>query len=47
MSLKVLLPPPVDALWPEKIRQAVPGVGVKAFPDPNDALPDIEYTDAA
>jgi len=30
MSFKILLlPPDVDASWPEKIRQAVPGVVVK------------------
>src|SRR5215470_2142555 len=48
MSFKiVLLPPDVDASWPEKIRQAVPGAIVKAFADPRDARIDIEDTDAA
>ena len=43
MSFKILLlPPDVDASWPEKIRQAVPGVVAKAFWDPKDALTDIE-----
>jgi len=32
MSFKILLlPPDVDESWPEKIRQAVPGVVTKAF----------------
>ena len=48
MSFKiVLLPPDVDASWPEKIRQAVPGAVVKAFEDPQDARIDIEDADAA
>jgi len=48
MSFKiVLLPPDVDASWPEKIRQAVPGAIAKAFRDLQDALPDIEDADAA
>src|SRR4029450_8451927 len=48
MSFKiVLLPPDVDASWPEKIRQAVPGAVAKAFGDPQDALTDIEDADAA
>jgi hypothetical protein len=48
MSFKILLlPPDVDASWAEKIRQAVPGVIVKAFKDPVDALADIEDADAA
>jgi phosphoglycerate dehydrogenase-like enzyme len=48
MSFKILLlPPDVDASWPEKIRQAVPGVVVKAFADPHDALTDIADADAA
>ena len=47
MSFKILLlPPDVDASWPEKIRQAVPGAIVKAFGDPKDALTDIEDADA-
>jgi hypothetical protein len=42
MSCKiVLLGPDVDESWPEKIRQAVPGVSVKAFRDSRDALADI------
>src|SRR5215475_1805387 len=48
MSFKiVLLPPDVDASWPEKIRQAVPGAVAKAFGDPQDALADIVDADAA
>jgi len=48
MSFKILLlPPDVDASWPEKIRQAVPGAIVKAFGDPQDARIDIEDADAA
>src|SRR5919197_2358734 len=48
MSYKILLlPPDVDASWPEKIRQAVPGVVVKVFSDPQDALMDIVDADAA
>ena len=48
MSFKILLlPPDVDASWPEKIRQAVPGAVAKAFWDPKDALTDIEDADAA
>ena len=48
MSFKILLlPPDVDASWPEKIRQAVPGAVAKAFGDPKDALTDIEDADAA
>ncbi len=48
MSFKILLlPPDVDASWPEKIRQAVPGAVVKAFGDPKDALADIADADAA
>src|SRR5882724_10829041 len=48
MSFKILLlPPDVDASWPEKIRQAVPGAVVKAFEDPQDARIDIEDADAA
>src|SRR5262245_46108820 len=48
MSFKiVLLGPDVDESWPQKIRQAVPGVAVKAFRDWQDALADIEDTDAA
>ena len=41
MSFKiVLLAPDVDESWPEKIRQAVPGVVAKTFRDPQDALGD-------
>ena len=48
MSFKILrLPPDVDASWPEKIRQAVPGAVAKAFWDPKDALTDIEDANAA
>jgi phosphoglycerate dehydrogenase-like enzyme len=48
MSFKILLlPPNVDASLPEKIRQVVPGVVVKAFLDPTDAIPDIADADAA
>jgi phosphoglycerate dehydrogenase-like enzyme len=48
MSFKILLlPPNVDASLPEKIRQVVPGVVVKAFLEPTDALSDIEDADAA
>src|SRR5262249_39846481 len=48
MSFKIiLLPPDVDASWPEKIRQAVPGAVAKAFGDPQEALTDIEDADAA
>lgn len=48
MSFKiVLLAPDADDSWPEKIRQAVPGIVVKAFRDPKDAGADIEDADAA
>ena len=48
MSFKILLlPPDVDPSWPEKIRQAVPGVVVQTYGDPQDALTDIEDADAA
>jgi hypothetical protein len=48
MSFKILLlPPDVDASWPEKIRQTVPGAVAKAFGDPHDALADIADADAA
>src|SRR5215813_15554068 len=48
MSFKiVLLPPDVDASWPEKIWQTVPGAVAKVFGDPQDALTDIEDADAA
>jgi phosphoglycerate dehydrogenase-like enzyme len=48
MNFKILLlPPDVDASWPAKIRQAVPGAVAKAFSDPKDALTDIEDADAA
>jgi hypothetical protein len=47
MSFKILLlPPDVDPSWPEKIRQAVPGAVVRAYGDPQEALSDIEDTDA-
>lgn len=48
MSFKMLLlAADADPSWPNKIRQAVPGVVVKAFSDPKDALDDIADTDAA
>src|SRR5438132_3966067 len=48
MSFKILLlPPDVDASWPEKIRQAVPGTIVKVFGDPKDARIDLETAEAA
>jgi phosphoglycerate dehydrogenase-like enzyme len=48
MSFKILLlPPNVDASLPEKIQQVVPGVVVKAFLEPADALSDIADADAA
>jgi phosphoglycerate dehydrogenase-like enzyme len=48
MSFKMLLlPPDVNESWPEKIRQVAPGVVVKVFLDPKDALADIEDADAA
>ena len=46
MSFKiVLLPPDVDASWPEKICQVVPGAVAKVFERPQDALTDIEDAD--
>jgi phosphoglycerate dehydrogenase-like enzyme len=48
MSFKLLLlAPDLDPTWPGKIRQAVPGVDVKAFADPRDAMDDIADADAA
>ena len=48
MSFKILLlPPDVDASWPEKIRHVIPGAVAKAFKAPPDALTDIEDADAA
>ncbi len=48
MSFKILLlPPDVDASWPEKIRRAVPGAVVQAYNNPQEALADIEDADAA
>lgn len=48
MSFKILLlSPDADPSWPDKIRAAVPGVTVKAFADPRDALRDIADADAA
>jgi phosphoglycerate dehydrogenase-like enzyme len=48
MSFKLLLlAPDLDPTWPDKIRQAVPGVDVKAFSDPQDAVADIADADAA
>jgi phosphoglycerate dehydrogenase-like enzyme len=47
MPFKILLlAPDVDESWPDKIRRAVPGVVVKAFRDPNDAVSEIEDADA-
>jgi hypothetical protein len=47
MSFKLLLlAPDLDPSWPDKIRQAVPGVDVKAFADPQDAGDDITDADA-
>src|SRR5215471_19026415 len=48
MSFKLLLlAPDLDPSWPDKIRQPVPGVEVKAFADPQDAVDDISDADAA
>ena len=48
MSFKILLlAPDLDPSWPDKIRQAVPGVDVRAFADPKDAAADIADADAA
>src|SRR5215472_15075073 len=48
MSFKLLLlAPDLDPSWPDKIQQAVPGVEVKAFADPQDAVDDISDADAA
>jgi phosphoglycerate dehydrogenase-like enzyme len=48
MSFKILLlGPDVDPLWPEKIRQVVPGVDVQAYRDPQEAIAEIEDADAA
>jgi phosphoglycerate dehydrogenase-like enzyme len=48
MSFKILLlSPDVDPSWPDKIRGAVPGITVKAFTDPADAVGDIADADAA
>ena len=44
--IPILLAPDVDPSWPEKIRRAVPGVLVKAFADPKDAVEDIVDADA-
>jgi len=47
MSFKLLLlAPDLDPSWPDKIRQAVPGVNVKAFADPQDAAVDLTDADA-
>jgi len=43
----LLLSPDADPSWPEKISRAVPGAVAKAYPDPQDALADIETADAA
>jgi phosphoglycerate dehydrogenase-like enzyme len=48
MSFKLLLlSADADPSWPEKIGQAVPGITVRAFADPRDALDDIADADAA
>jgi phosphoglycerate dehydrogenase-like enzyme len=48
MSFKLLLlSAEVDPSWPDKIRQAVPGVVVKAFANPQDAHDEIVDADAA
>jgi hypothetical protein len=48
MSLTILLlSAEADPSWPEKIGEVVPGAVAKIYPDPNDALADIETTDAA
>jgi hypothetical protein len=48
MSFKmVLLPPDIGEGWPDKIRHAVPGARVEAFPDPAAALDAIVDADAA
>jgi len=48
MSFKILLlAADADPLWPEKIRQAVPGVVVKVFSNPQDAIGDMADADAA
>src|SRR5688572_17341258 len=47
MSFKILLlPPMVEADWPEKIREAVPGAQVEAFAEPEQARTAIEDADA-
>src|SRR6201981_3877535 len=43
----VLLAADADPSWPEKIRQAVPGVVVRAFSNPTEAHDEIVDTDAA
>jgi hypothetical protein len=43
----LLLSPDADRSWPEKIRQAVPGVVAKIYADRKHALADIETADAA
>jgi phosphoglycerate dehydrogenase-like enzyme len=48
MNFKLLLlVPDLDPSWPDKIRQAVHGVDVKAFADPKNAAGDIVDADAA
>ena len=48
MSFKiVLLPPDVDASWPAKMQQAIPGAVAKAFEEAQDALTDMADADAA
>ena len=43
----VLLAADADPSWPEKIRQAVPGVVVRAFSNPTEAHDEIVDADAA
>src|SRR5215472_8287653 len=43
----LLLSPDADPSWPEKIGQAVPGAVAKIYPDPKDAVADIETADTA
>ncbi|MDA2938154.1 D-2-hydroxyacid dehydrogenase [Acidobacteria bacterium AH-259-A15] len=43
----VMLPPDYHDDWPERIGEAVPGAEVKIFPDPKNAIQDIEHADCA
>jgi phosphoglycerate dehydrogenase-like enzyme len=48
MSYKmILLPPDIGEGWPAKIRQAVPGIDVESFDNPQDAAAAIVDADAA